>query len=91
VLSNNTSAVHLASALGTPVVDLYAQTNPQHTPWNVPHRVLFHPVECRNCFKSVCPEGHHDCLMKVPPKAVVEAVLELWEECAVRRLTRNLA
>ncbi len=35
-----------SSAVGTPVVDLYALTNPQHTPWGVPHRVLFHDVPC---------------------------------------------
>ena len=32
LLSNNSGPVHLAAALGTPVVDLYALTNPQHTP-----------------------------------------------------------
>lgn len=59
LLSNNTGAVHLAAAVGTPVVDLYALTNPQHTPWMVAHRVLSRDVPCRNCYKSVCPEGHH--------------------------------
>jgi ADP-heptose:LPS heptosyltransferase len=39
LVSNNTGPVHMAAALGTPVVDLYALTNPQHTPWAVPHRV----------------------------------------------------
>ncbi len=77
LISNNTGPVHLAAALGTPVVDLYALTNPQHTPWSVENRVLFHDVPCRNCFKSVCPEGHHDCLRLVPPDAIVVAAREL--------------
>jgi lipopolysaccharide heptosyltransferase II len=77
LVSNNTAPVHLAAAMGTPVVDLYAQTNPQHTPWAVPHRVLFHDVPCKYCYKSVCPLGHHDCLRRVTPEAVVAAVLEL--------------
>ncbi|HEV7822759.1 MAG TPA: glycosyltransferase family 9 protein, partial [Burkholderiales bacterium] len=47
LISNNTGPVHIASAVGTPVVDLYALTNPQHTPWQVPNRVLFRDVECR--------------------------------------------
>jgi ADP-heptose:LPS heptosyltransferase len=80
VISNNTSAVHLASAAGTPVVDLYALTNPQHTPWRVPNRVLFEDVPCRFCYKSVCPEGHHRCLQGVSPDAVVEAALELLND-----------
>jgi len=77
LIANNSFAAHLAAAVGTPVVDLYALTNPQHTPWAVPHRVLSRDVECRFCFKSVCPAGHHRCLTGVPPAAVVDAVVEL--------------
>ncbi len=77
LITNNTGPAHIAAAVGTPVVDLYALTNPQHTPWLVPSRVLCHDVPCRNCFKSVCPEQHHDCLRKVAPEAVVAAALEL--------------
>ena len=40
LLSVNTGTVHIAAAVGTPVVVLYALTNPQHTPWKVPCRVL---------------------------------------------------
>jgi ADP-heptose:LPS heptosyltransferase len=77
LVSNNSGPVHVAAAVGTAVVDLYALTNPQHTPWDVPHRVLFHDVPCKYCYKSVCPAGHHDCLRRVPPKAVAEAALAL--------------
>jgi ADP-heptose:LPS heptosyltransferase len=79
LVSNNTGPVHVAAAVGTPVVDLYAQTNPQHTPWSVAHRVLFHDVPCKYCYKSVCPQGHHDCLRRVAPASVVAATLELLE------------
>ncbi|WP_432714350.1 glycosyltransferase family 9 protein [Pedobacter sp.] len=40
VVSVNTSTVHLAAAMQTPVVVLHAETNPQHSPWMVPHQVL---------------------------------------------------
>jgi lipopolysaccharide heptosyltransferase II len=79
LISNNTSAVHLASAVSTPVVDLYALTNPQHTPWRVPCRVLFEDVPCRFCYKSVCPEGHHRCLRGVSADSVVAAAIDLLE------------
>jgi lipopolysaccharide heptosyltransferase II len=82
LVSNNTGPVHVAAAMGTPVVDLYAQTNPQHTPWSVPHRVLFHDVPCKYCYKSVCPEGHHDCLRRVEPRTVVAATLDLLSTTA---------
>lgn len=77
LVSNNTGPVHIAAAVGTPVVDLYALTNPQHTPWMVPHRLLYHDVPCRFCYKSVCPNGHHDCLRQISPQKVVEATIEL--------------
>jgi lipopolysaccharide heptosyltransferase II len=79
LVSNNTAPVHIAAALGTPVVDLYALTNPQHTPWKVPCRVLFHDVPCRYCYKSVCPSGHHECLRNVAPETVAEAACQLLD------------
>ncbi|MGF6981111.1 lipopolysaccharide heptosyltransferase II [Paraburkholderia atlantica] len=77
LVSNNSGPVHVASALGTPVVDLYALTNPQHTPWQTPQRVLYRDVECRWCYRSVCPHGHHACLLGVSIDEVVNAALEL--------------
>ena len=74
VVSNNTGPAHMAAAIGTPLVDLYALTNPQHTPWQVESRVLFHDVPCRFCYKSICPQGHGDCLSKLEPARVVAAV-----------------
>jgi lipopolysaccharide heptosyltransferase II len=80
LISNNTGAVHVAAALGTPVVDLYALTNPQHTPWRVPHRVLFQDVPCKYCYKSICPQGHHNCLRLLRPEAVIQATQALLDE-----------
>jgi lipopolysaccharide heptosyltransferase II len=77
LLANNTGPVHIAAAVGTPVTVLYALTNPQHTPWRVPARVLSHDVPCRHCLKSACPQGHHDCLMKVQSDDVVHAAMAL--------------
>ena len=82
LICNNSGPVHIAAAVGTPVVDLYALTNPQHTPWAVPHRVLFHDVPCKYCYKSVCPEGHGNCLALVEPGEVVDAALSLLPDRA---------
>ena len=83
LIANNTGPVHMAAAVGTPVVDIYALTNPQHTPWMVPHRVLNHDVPCKYCYKSICPEGHHNCLALVTPDSVVRAARELMDELLV--------
>jgi lipopolysaccharide heptosyltransferase II len=83
-VSNNTGPAHIAAAVGTPVVDLYALTNPQHTPWRVRNRVLFQDVSCRFCFKSTCQAGHHACLAGVAPERVLEAVLSLLQPATPR-------
>jgi ADP-heptose:LPS heptosyltransferase len=43
----------------------------------VRNRLLYHDVPCRFCMKSVCPQGHNDCLQKIEPERVVEAVISL--------------
>ncbi len=77
LITNNTAPAHIAAAVGTPVVDLYALTNPQHAPWQVPSRVLFHDVPCKYCHSSVCPMKHHDCLRLVDPGQIVDAARSL--------------
>lgn len=77
LITGNTGPAHIAAAVGTPLVDLYALTNPQHTPWRVAHRLLFHDVSCRNCLRSSCPQGHHACLDSLAPRTVLEAAAEL--------------
>jgi lipopolysaccharide heptosyltransferase II len=88
LVTNNSGPAHLACALRTPVVDLYALTNPQHGPWQTPHRVLFHDVECRWCYRSVCPQQHHACLLGVTPREVVQATLDLLAETQAPREAR---
>jgi lipopolysaccharide heptosyltransferase II len=89
LIANNTGPVHIAAALGTPVVDLYALTNPQHTPWRIRNAVLFEDVPCRFCYKSVCPMGHHNCLNLVAPEAVAAAAERLLMPNAAARCARR--
>jgi lipopolysaccharide heptosyltransferase II len=84
LIANNTGPVHIAAALGTPVVDIYALTNPQHAPWRVPNRVLYHDVPCRFCYRSVCPQAHHACLRLLDPQRVARAARELLQAGAER-------
>jgi lipopolysaccharide heptosyltransferase II len=84
LVCNNSAPAHIAAAVGTPVVVLYALTNPQHTPWRVPARVLNKPVPCRNCLQSRCPRPQHDCLRGVPAEQVAVAALELMQQAQRR-------
>ncbi len=80
VVTNNTGPAHMAAALKTPVVDLFALTNPpeQWRPWNVPHRLLNKPVPCALCYSRVCPTDH-GCLRGVEPEEVAAATRELLD------------
>ncbi|MFT4040783.1 MAG: glycosyltransferase family 9 protein [Thermomicrobiales bacterium] len=77
-ITNNTGPMHMAAALGTPVVALFALTNPpeQWGPWRVPHRLLYREVPCRLCYSRICPTDHA-CLVGVPPAEVAAAAGEL--------------
>lgn len=80
LIANNSGPVHIAAALGTPVVDLYALTNPQHTPWRTPHRLLYRDVACRWCYRGECPVGHHACLHGIAPDEIASAALDLLRQ-----------
>lgn len=45
VLSVNTATIHIAAATSTPVIVLYALTNPQHTPWKATGKVFLCKVK----------------------------------------------
>ena len=75
VVVGNTGPAHLAAAVGTPVVSLFAPTVPavRWRPWRVPHELLFVDVECAGCRARVCPIEGHPCL-DVRVEDVMEAV-----------------
>jgi ADP-heptose:LPS heptosyltransferase len=85
-VTNNTGPMHVSAAVGTPVVTLFALTNPpkQWGPWQVPHRLLFHEVPCRLCYARRCPLGH-ECLSQVSPQEVVGAATELLRDTSGKR------
>lgn len=80
-ITNNTGPMHISAAVKTPVIALFALTNPpeQWGPWHVPHRQLYHDVPCRICYSRVCPY-EHECLRLVTPDMVLEAASALVEE-----------
>ncbi|HEX2041409.1 MAG TPA: glycosyltransferase family 9 protein [Acidimicrobiales bacterium] len=80
VVVANTGPAHLAAAVGTPVVSLFAPTVPaaRWRPWSVPCRLLGHQdIGCAGCRARACPIPGHPCLGAVTVADVVAAVDEL--------------
>jgi ADP-heptose:LPS heptosyltransferase len=80
----NTGPAHLAAAVGTPVVSLFAPTVPfgQWAPYRVPHVRLGDPLaSCRDSRAATCPVPGHPCLSSVSGADVVQAV-ELLTGCS---------
>ena len=82
LVSVNTGTIHIAAAVGTPVVVLYAQTNPQHTPWGVPHKVLEFAVpthlRSKNEVIAYVNKTHYNTPAPMPTaEDIVDAVNEL--------------
>ena len=80
-ITNCTAPMHIAAAVKTSVVALFALTNPpaQGGPWRVPHRQLFHDVPCRLCSSRVRPDDE-ECLRQVTPWQEVDAAVDLLNE-----------
>jgi heptosyltransferase-2 len=59
LVTNDTGTMHVATAVGTPVVALFGSTDPITTgPWGEGHVVVKKDVDCSPCWKRVCPTDH---------------------------------
>jgi len=76
-VSNDSGALHMAAAFGTPTLALFGPTDPAAwMPLNKSAKALLadEPLDCRPCAAHDCPLGHHKCLVDLPPQAVFAEV-----------------
>jgi heptosyltransferase-2 len=79
-VSNDSGAMHLAGAVGTPLVALFGPTREKETAPLTRHggraEVLINHVWCRPCMLRECPFDHQ-CMTGLRPERVFDSVREL--------------
>jgi len=78
VLSNDSGLMHLAAAVGTPVVAIFASTDPAATrPLGDRHIVITSGVSCAPCLRRECKTHSYDCMRAITVETVCEAIAEV--------------
>jgi heptosyltransferase-2 len=77
MITNDSGSMHIANAVGVPVVALFGPTDPHRTaPTAAPAIVLHHDLSCSPCFRTTCPYADHPCMRLIGVDEVYQAVLD---------------
>jgi heptosyltransferase-2 len=78
VVSNDSGPMHLAAAVGTPVVAFFGPTDPGRTgPIGSSSRTLDRYVFCSPCYLKTCP-FRHECMEEIGVEEAMRAIEEVW-------------
>lgn len=75
-LGVDSGPMHLAAAVGTPCVAVFAARNRPRVwfPWGDQHEVLYHQTDCWGCDLETCIEQKKKCLTSIAPAEVLAAI-----------------
>jgi lipopolysaccharide heptosyltransferase I len=77
-VGGDTGPLHLAAALGLPVVGLYGPTSPSRNgPYTEKKEVIYHNVSCAPCWKRICKNKTNECMNSISADEVMKRVENL--------------
>ncbi len=78
-VTNDSGLMHVAAALGVPLVAIFGSTDPTRTgPQGATSRVIYKGLSCAPCLKTRCPRKR-ECMEAVTVEEVFEEVKRAWE------------
>jgi lipopolysaccharide heptosyltransferase I len=85
VVTNDSGPIHIAAALGTPVVALFGPTDPEQTgPYTKKQLIIRKDMECIPCFRKRCIYDSFVCMESITPEEVFEGIKSM-----LNRQSRN--
>ncbi len=77
-ITNDSGLMHIAAAVGRPIVAIYGAITPKYTPPLTDKKeIQYLGLECSPCWKKQCPYGHYNCLNNIEVDKVFESAQKL--------------
>lgn len=91
-IGNDGGAMHMAAAVGTPVVALFGPTYPERWgPRGAPSEILYKGLDCRACYHPVCIRGDDNCMRLISVDEVFDRCMRLLAKVERRERTAGIS